>query len=253
MQIDLRHRPDMENTVNLLKEFKTKFREAKLSFHGNSPFMDIEKMSIINADELFKEAEIAAELGADIFTIHPPGLEQETITSILENNENQNRFLKTYCSFLAEMINRAKNKNKDFKVAVENLPVKNKEGKDISIEVMKLIIETTEKLLESQYGMSKEEAEQAVGITLDISNTSAIKGEKNREEVLKEWFSKMKSKIFCFHFYAPQEASPEFERKVNQFEVLYKEYELNVPIYLESKQPPSVTRELYKTITTTKD
>lgn len=249
LQIDLRHR-NIDEVEELMQEFEKEFPDIKISFHGNTPQVGGENFTIINKENLFKEASIVAKLGCEVFTIHPPELDWQTIERLGE--QDIHNLIRNYSDFLAEMIYKGSYQNKNFKVGIENVPIKDKNGKNVSIEVMKMIIQTVALTLEKKYNLSKEEAEDKIGITLDVSNTYALEGEAHREEMLRSWLSQTNNKIFCFHFYAPSEFSPDFQNKVQRFEALIKEYNVIAPIYLESKQPPLTTKELYERATSLK-
>jgi len=245
LQIDLRHR-NIDEVEELMQEFKKEFPWIEISFHGNTPQVRGENFTIINKESLLKEANVAAKLGRGVFTIHPPELDLQMIERLGERDIHN--LIRNYSDFLAEVIYNCSYQNKNFKVGIENVPVKDKNGKNVSIEVMKMIIETVATTLEKKYNLSKEEAENKIGITLDVSNTYALEGETHREEMLRSWLSQTSNKIFCFHFYAPSEFSSDFQNKVQKFEALIKEYNINAPIYLESKQLPEITKELYEKV-----
>jgi len=246
LQIDIRHRK-LEEIENLMRDFEKEFPKIKISFHGNTPEINEENFTIINQKDLFREAKIAAKLNCETFTIHPPSLNQETLKNLKE--QDVYNLIQNYSNFLAEMIYQNLPQDKNFKIGIENVPVKDKNGKNVSIEVMKMIIETVTKILEKKYQLNRKDAESKIGITLDVSNAYALEGEEHSEEMLRKWLSQNNYKIFCFHFYAPNKFSPDFQNKVQRLETLIKEYNVVAPIYLESKQPPLVTKELYEKAT----
>lgn len=242
LQIDLRGRPDLDHIKKNILQFQQESGATNMSLHGETPQIDEFTFEIKNIERLRQEIQLAIKTGSDIYTIHSPHIPKEAFAKL--SLERQECILQTFSSFVAESIKQALDAGQFLSVAIENIPVKGEEGKiGHSIEDINSILDRVVKILDAQYGLDPQDVERYIGVTLDI-NHALTKGD-NPETIMRQWFDSFGKKLKAFHIYSPSSPSPEFDHKLSQFIKLYKEYGIDAPIYLESKQTPIATGEVF--------
>lgn len=241
-QVDLRG----DRPLGLIREALLKFKQesptTNISFHGETPQIDDKSLDIRNVERLREEINLAIETGSDIYTVHPPSISRETFYQLPP--EQQEAFLRKYAAFFAESIKQALDSGKQIVVAIENMPAgKTQFGQDVE-EIWRLINKLDE-VLEKQYNIQPQDVERLVGLTIDVNHAiHGVVDPAERERILRRWFESFGKRIEAFHIYC--HTSPEsFQQKFSQFLRLYEEYEIDAPIYLESKKPIEKTKEIF--------
>jgi sugar phosphate isomerase/epimerase len=244
LQIDLRNRSEIDLIREKLSEFQKESPSTNTSLHGETPHIDEATLGIKNIEKLNQEIQLAIESGSDIYTVHPPHISREIFSNLTP--EQQKTIIGNYSAFFAESIKKAVDSQKSLVVAIENIPAKGESGGfGQNPEEIKLMIDNVVEILEKQHNLDPQEAERFVGVTLDINHALTEAEPSKREEIMRKWFDNLGGKIKAFHIYSPSSTGLEFDQKLSQFLRLYKEYGLDAPIYLESKQKPEATKEVF--------
>ena len=126
----------------------------------------------------------------------------------------------------------------------ENLPAKGNEGNwGQTPEQISLILEKTREVLVTQFGYKAEDAIAAIGMTLDIGHALA-ENKLEAESVLSKWLKELGQDIKCFHVGADSNL-PMMEVKLRLLRELCEKYQIEVPIFLESKVDLATTEDIY--------
>ena len=239
---------DLESTKSIVKSFREKHPDINMSFHVNTPILS-EAGEVENQETIKKQLELSQS--GDIITLHAvhPGslLEKRNVTvdeqdTFRRLDEKQKEFLiEKSAEFFAEIITELATQRRKLSFAVENV------GQ--TIEEMKSILDKTKTTLVRNYGFNATEAEESIGVTLDINHV--LHGVKDKPEaeqvnVVDEWISKLQQDIRCFHISVPKltgEKEKKFQEKIRIFNELYNKHSLEAPVYLESKRPTETTKQ----------
>jgi sugar phosphate isomerase/epimerase len=244
MQIDLRSRDDLDSIREKLLAFQEGSPLTNISLHGTTPLIDAETLGVKDGEKLRQAIRLAIECGCDMYTVHPPKISREIFSNLMP--EQQKTIIDAYATFFAESIKRAVDSKKSLVVAIENMPTKGGGGGfGQSPEEIKAVVGRVVETLVEQHGFGSFDAERFVGVTFDVDHALIGADPGRQETVIREWLDALGSKIKAFHIYAPSGPGLGFDQKLSQFLKLYKEYGLDVPIYLESKQKPETTRDVF--------
>lgn len=243
-KIDLRNMPP--NLIDIIKdellEFKRELPEVNISFHGKAPRINESSFELENIKRFQMEIDLVIEVGANIYTVHPPSISSATFHRL--SPEQQEKLLQAYANFLAQSIKKALDSGREIVIAVENMPAgKGKFGQ--SIEEIILLLNKVKTILEQKYGVVPQDAERFVGVTLDVNHAiHGINDVLTMEETFRNWLKNLGKRIKTFHFYCHTDPNV-FRRRFSRFLKLYEEYGLDSPIYLESKKSIEKTREIF--------
>ncbi len=233
----------MEEYLPYFKELKKNNPDALLSIHSSAPkFESLTNPAIKNSEKLLKDLEDAANADCGLVTIHPPEVPMVVWSEASE--ENQAEGVASLARFYAQAVAAANRSGKKLELAVENLPAKGNEGNwGQTPEQISLILEKTREVLVTQFGYKAEDAIAAIGMTLDIGHALA-ENKLEAESVLSKWLKELGQDIKCFHVGADSNL-PMMEVKLRLLRELCEKYQIEVPIFLESKVDLATTEDIY--------
>lgn len=242
VQIDLKDKDVSALRRKLLEFVRANDENLSVSLHSEIPQIDEETLGVKNAEKIEEEIDLAVTLGAKVFTIHPPNISKKLFDSISGNQRES--IIENYCVFLSKAVMSVLKSGKSLTIAVENLPAKGEGGNfGQTPEEIKILIDRIKDILTVRMGIEPSEVDKFVGITLDVNH--ALSGKTETQEELTSWIKILFGSVKAFHVYAPGEVDQKFNERFDLVMSLCREYGIDVPIYLESKQDLRTTKKVF--------
>jgi endonuclease IV len=245
VQFDFRNRDDeeIEQSKTALSNYRKAHHDVALSMHGETSKIDETNLDFKNKQRTFGEIEFLQEISGESYTVHPPSINQKVFKELPD--DARNRIIKNYSDMFAQVIKKAFGGEKKFSIAIENMPVKGNGGAwGQSIEDILLLLKKVEQSIIEQ-GVDPLIAHGYVGATLDVNHALHDANPKDYRNILESWFKGLGDYLKVVHLYAPSSNGEEFEEKYELCLELASQFNPNAKIFMESKQNPEVTKELY--------
>jgi hypothetical protein len=205
--------------------------------------VDEANFEIRNKEKIRLQLSTAQSLASESYTVHPPAIKEDLFAKLpLESRE---KIIDSYADIFAEAIIRAIKDGSEFSVAVENMTAKGEEGSwgqkvdDILILIRKIEQKVAEK------GVDSDAIKNHVGATLDIDH--ALRGATldNFMQILESWFKELGDYLKVVHLFGSSDADEKFIGKHKITLDFVSKFNPNARLFIESKQDPEITKELY--------
>lgn len=248
VQFDLRHRTDEEVSASLsdLEKFHAHDTECAISIHGEVPKIDQETLDISNRERIKNEIELTQVLGGESYTVHPPNV----ASGMFEAVEDQQRkaVLNNYARLFIPGIKTAIEAGSNFAIALENMPMKGKDGAwGQTPEDIELLLSTVCNVASLEAGIDMEEVQKHVGITFDVNHAiHEVEDIEQADQLLTEWFTRLGSRMKVIHIYMPSSETDSFLHKYKKTLELAAECAPHCRLFLESKNNADTTKGLYE-------
>lgn len=238
VQVDLRK--GSQEDSDAIERFTEENPNVRLTIHAASPTLNPETFETLNEELIKKQAEASLVANGALLTIHPPGIKRLDWETAAD--ANRIKIKDNFAELIADVIINASLKGRTLQIAVENLPTKGDEGNwgQTPEEIKEILDLVGDKL--AQRGLSQDEIDRCVGITLDVDH--ALSGGKPEEEIDK-WLKTLGSRIKAAHIYCPSSPREDFKQKFLRSTQKLGPLASDFPVYIESKQSESATQEVY--------
>lgn len=245
VQFDFRNREDdeFEKGLELIRLYKQTHPETVVSIHGETPKINESDLSIKNTKRIDEELNFIKEIGGESYTVHPPSINSKLFDSLPP--ETKDSIIENYCSIFIDAIKAQSAKNDRFSVAIENMPTKGEDGSwgQKIEEIISLIKNIEARLLQESFNPT--EAKSHVGATLDINHALHGANREDYEHILESWFKGLGEYLRVIHVYTPSQADDSFNDKMMLSLKFALQFNPNARLFVESKQNPASTKEIY--------
>jgi hypothetical protein len=158
---------------------------------------------------------------------------------------DKQKLIDIYCDTFVQSIIKAIEKDRQFSVAIENMPQKGDDGSyGQNVDDILSVINKIENKL-AGLGVDSEVAGKYVGATLDINHALHDVTEQEYASVLEEWFKRLGGYLRVIHLYTPSQFDSKYQEKYNLCLDFASQFSPNARLFMESKQSPEVTRAIY--------
>ena len=248
VQFDFRHRTleEIEGSRQALENYRQQNPDALLSIHGDTPEIDQVSLDYANKFKIAKELAIASDLGSESYTVHPPAIKQALYYE--QEAGVREQLINNYVNLFIEQLLKSAAESKNFSIAIENMPDIGDEGS--FGQTPEALLALIQKIIEALVarGMEATQAASLVGATLDINHTLDGKRPDEYSQVLGAWFAKLGKFLKVVHIYTPSKSGTEFTDKYNLALELAAKYSPAARLFMESKQTPETTQELFNAV-----
>lgn len=247
VQFDLRGKTDEEirDSLDDLISYRDTHPDTKISIHGDNPVIDTSDLGLKNKDRIIRELDILQEFEGS-YTVHPPSIRSDVFEGL--SRAQKNDIIDGYSAVLAHTVKKAIENEKEFSIAIENMPAEGSEGSwGQNLEDITILIEGIRKNLVAQ-GVDPDVAERYIGVTLDINHALEKTEEASEyENILKPWFQKLGEHLRVIHVYAPSKVSQKFVSRYEMALDLASKFSPRARLFIESKHGLDITKQIYQT------
>ncbi len=245
VQFDFRNRTDkeIEQSKVMLADYKKTHPDVAISIHGETPKINEADLSFKNKNRTLREIGFLQQLSGESYTVHPPSISQKLFKELSDDARSQ--IIENYSGIFVQAVKSASGSESKFSLGIENMPVKGEDGSwGQNVEDILMLVKRIEQDIVEQ-GIDFKIAHEYVGATLDISHALHGADPKEYKNILESWFKKLGDYLRIIHLYTPSNPNEEFNEKYRLCLDLASQFNPNARLFMESKQSPEITKELY--------